>query len=101
MGFKVESGVVEGSQFEAAQGLLLACDGVEMRLQAAKDKDTMAAKITAILEQQQPIASRLVRLHQYYWLRLWLEHGALGKVGTLPVANEDIRDYVFTIGDQR
>ncbi len=101
MGFKVESGVVEGSQFEAARGLLLACDGVEMRRQAAKDKDTMAVKITAIIEQQQPIASRLVRLHQYYWLRLWLERGALGKVGILPATKEDILDYVFTIGEQR
>jgi Type II secretion system (T2SS), protein E, N-terminal domain len=97
-GLKVESGVVEGASFEAARRRLLACDGVETKLEAVEDKDAMAAKITAILEQKQPIASRLVRLHQYYWLRMWLESGALGKAGNLPVTNEDVKDHVFTVG---
>ena len=61
-----------------------------MKLEVAEDKDAMAARITAILEQKQPIASRLVRLHQYYWLRIWLESGALGKAGNLPVTSEDV-----------
>ncbi|MGD0445344.1 MAG: hypothetical protein ABSA39_15515 [Edaphobacter sp.] len=94
---KVESGVVESSQFEAARGRLLASEGVEVKLETTKDKDTMAGRITAILEQKQPIASRLVRLHQYYWLRLWLERGVFGKAGSVPVTNEDVVDYVFTI----
>ena len=95
---KVESGVVEGASFGAARKKLLACEGVETKLEAAEDKDAMAARITAILEQKQPIASRLVRLHQYYWLRMWLESGALGKLGTLPVTREDVKDHVFTVG---
>jgi hypothetical protein len=95
---KVESGVVEGAQFEVARNRLLACDGVETKVEAAEDKDAMAARITAVLEQKQPIASRLVRLHQYYWLRMWLESGALGKVGSLPATGEDVRDYVFAVG---
>ena len=92
---KVESGVVDSAQFEAARERLLTCDGVETKLETAEDKDAMAARITAILEQKQPIASRLVRLHQYYWLRMWLESGALGKTGSLPVTGEDVMDYVF------
>jgi hypothetical protein len=99
---KVESGVVEGEQFEAARRRLLACDGVEMRLESLEDKDSMSARITALLEQRQPLAARLVRVHQYYWLRMWLESGALGRVGSLPgAAGEDVMDYGFTIGDQR
>ena len=95
---KVESGVVEGAQFQTARERLLACDGVEMKLEHAEDKEAMAARITAILEQKQPIASRLVRLHEYYWLRMWLETGALGRVGSLPATGEDVMDYVFTVG---
>jgi Type II secretion system (T2SS), protein E, N-terminal domain len=96
---KVESGVVEGASFEAARTRLLACDGVEMKLEAVEDKDAMAARITAILEQKQPVASRLVRLHQYYWLRIWLESGALGRAaGNLPATSEDVKDHVFTVG---
>jgi Type II secretion system (T2SS), protein E, N-terminal domain len=97
---KVESGVVEGTQFEAARDKVLAYDGVEMKLETVDDKDAMGARITAILEQKQPIASRLVRLHQYYWLRMWLESGALGKAGSLPATTEDMKDHVFTLGGQ-
>jgi hypothetical protein len=57
----------------------------------------MAARVTAILEQKQPIASRLVRVHEYYWLRLWLESGAIGRMGKLPAAGEDVMDYVFAV----
>ena len=93
---KVESGIVEGSLYEAARKRLLACDGVETKLDMVEDKDAVAAKVTAILEHKQPIASRLVRLHQYYWLRLWLESGAMSNVGSLPRTEEDVIDYVFT-----
>lgn len=94
---KVESGVLNEVQFQAAKRKILQSDAVEMKLEVMSDVDTLAGRITAILEQKQPVASRLVRLHQYYWLRLWLERGSRGKVGNLPVSGEDIRDYVFTI----
>ena len=94
---KVESGVVDGAQFEVARKRLLACDEVEMKMETAEDKDGMAARITAILEQKQPIASQLVRMHEHYWLRLWLESGALGKAGNVPMTGEDVRDFIFTI----
>jgi hypothetical protein len=98
---KVESGVVEGAQFQTARERMFACDDVEMKLEAAEDRDAMAARITAILEQKQPIASRLVRLHEYYWLRMWLESGARGRAGSLPLTGEDVIDRVFTIGTKQ
>jgi hypothetical protein len=98
---KVESGVVDGAKFEAAKSRLLACDGIDAKVESVEDKDAMAARITAVLEQNRPIASRLVRLHQYYWLRLWLENGAVGAAGGLPMTAEDIRDHVFTVGSPR
>ena len=94
---KVESGVVEEAQFEAARSKLLASEGVDVKHETAEDKDFMAARITAILEQKQPVASRLVRVHQDYWLRMWLERGTVGKSGSLPVSHEDVKDHVFTI----
>jgi hypothetical protein len=95
---KAESGVVESAQFEVAREQLLACDGVEARQEVLQETDAMAARITAILEQQQPVKSRLIRLHQYFWLRIWLERGAFGKVGSLPSTGEDVADHVFTVG---
>ncbi|WP_158944166.1 hypothetical protein [Granulicella sp. S190] len=97
---KVESGVVEGAQFEAARSRLLACDGVETKLETVENMDSIAARITAILEQKQPVAARLVRVHQDYWLRMWLESGTVGKTGSLPVSHEDVRDHIFAIRGQ-
>jgi hypothetical protein len=94
---RVESGLMEATLFQAARNRLLGCEAVEARFQEAVDADTLAARITAVLEHKQPVASRLVRLHQYYWLRIWLETGAMGSAGSLPKSNEDVCDYVFTV----
>jgi hypothetical protein len=85
------------AQLEAARNRLLACDGVEAKLETVEDTDFMSARITAILEQKQPVAARLVRVHQDYWLRIWLESGTMGKTGSLPVSHEDVKDHVFTL----
>jgi len=97
---KVESGLVTGAQFQSARSRLLDCDGVEMKLVTVADKDVLAARMTAILEQKQPVASRLVRVHRYYWMRIWLENGAVGKMGSLPRTGEDVSDHIFMIGTE-
>jgi hypothetical protein len=99
-GLKVESGVLNEIQLRAARSRLLDCDSIETKLEAVSDVDTLAGRITAILEQKQPVASRLVRLHQYYWFRVWLEDGTIGKSGRLPVSREDMCDFVFSVGPQ-
>jgi hypothetical protein len=95
---KAESGLVDEAHFRAARRKMLECDGVTLKLERMADTDVLAGRITAILEQKQPVASRLVRLHEYFWLRIWLENGTIGRAGTLPVTGEDVSDHVFTIG---
>lgn len=95
---KVESGLMDGAQFREARATLLQCKPVEANLEAVSSTASLTARITAMLEQKQPVAARLVRLHQYYWLRIWLESGALGSHGTLPRTSEDVSDHIFTIG---
>ena len=95
---KVESGLVRAEDYAAARRDLLECEGVPAKRETIAEADALAARITAILEQKQPVGSKLVRLHQYYWLRLWLESGAKGASGALPRGPEDMADYVFTIG---
>jgi hypothetical protein len=95
---KVESGLVDGMPFHEARSRLLEARAVETKLEATADMAALAGRVTAILEQKQPVASRLVRVHQYYWLRLWLESGAMGRTGSLPQTGEDVMDHVFTLG---
>jgi hypothetical protein len=95
---QVVSGLVATPQLEVARSRLMECDPIVVKQEQVSDADTLAAKITAILEQKQPVESRLVRVHGYYWLRLWMERGAVGRLGSLPATGEDMRDYTFTLG---
>jgi hypothetical protein len=98
-GIKTQNGLVESTQFRMARSRLLQCEAVPERREALDDEDAMAARIAAILEQKQPIAARLVRVHQYYWLRIWLETGTKGRSGDVPRSAEDMHDYLFTLGE--
>ena len=95
---KVESGMVPTEEFIAAKQNLLEYEGVAVKIEDAEEPDALAARVTAILEQKQPVASKLVRMHQYLWLRLWLEGAAKRNSGTSPLDREDLLDYVFKVG---
>ena len=97
-GLKVQSGLLETAQFRAAREQLLSCEGVGLKLETLQGRDALAARVATVLDQRLPLEARLVRVHQYYWLRLWLESGTVGRAGRLPVGGEDMADYVFTLG---
>ena len=93
---RVESGLVKTEEYCAARRSLLDEEkGIETHEESYGEIDALAARITAVLEQKQPVASRLVRVRQFYWLRLWLEAKSLGGFGSLPRSREDMMDYVF------
>jgi len=97
-GLKVESGLVGETQFETARVRLLESNFVTAKTITVSDQEALAVKIAKILDQAQPVGARLVRIHQYYWLRMWLEAGAYSGVGSLPATGEDVSDAVFTVG---
>jgi DNA-binding NtrC family response regulator len=74
-------------------------------LQRVGDNETMRVDVRVIAATHQPLeklatnvgAERTFRLDLYYWLRIWLESGAIGRVGKLPATGEDVLDYVFSI----
>ena len=77
-------------------------------LQRVGDNETMRVDVRVIAATHQPLeqlassvgAERTFRLDLYYWLRIWLERGAAGRVGSLPGTGEDVSDHIFTIGTQ-
>lgn len=97
-GIKVESGLLPGSQFEQVRDSVLAAQGLPEKSVTVTDADALNAAVVRTLEQRQPIASRLVRVHHYYWMRLWLESASADGPGKLPPSDEDVEDYLFTIG---
>jgi len=93
---KVESGLMKTEEYRSAWSSLLESEAVELKEESFGDTDAVAARVTAILEQKQPMASKLVRTYRHYWLRLWLEP-MKGQQGMLPQSGEDMLDYVFTV----
>jgi hypothetical protein len=97
-GLKVESGLLPGSQFQSARASLLAADSVPVEMKQVPDRDALTGAITRELDRHQPLTARLVRVHRYYWMRMWLESGAMPGTSGLPVSAEDVRDFLFVIG---
>ena len=97
-GLKVESGLVDGTHLAAARRRLLECEFVPEVSSQADDVASIAEKIAALVRTVQPRASRLVRVHGVYWLRMWLESGAMRtRSGGMPATPEDVQDHVYTV----
>jgi hypothetical protein len=96
-GLRVESGLLTSSMLEAARRKLLEAPSIPCRIRLVSDADALTTGIVKSLEQRQPVASRLVRMHQYFWLRLWMEEAALPVNGRMPVGTEDMEDHIFVM----
>lgn len=96
-GLAVENGLLGETEFAAARAGVLEAEGVPVTLAAAADMDALTTAMTKLLAQRQPVASRLVRVHQYYWLRIWQESGSFSGVGALPGGAGEVEDYLYTV----
>ena len=98
-GLKVESGLVDGTQLKSARERLLRSTFVDATLEQVPDAEAMTMKMAAALCELRPRASRLVRVHQFCWMRMWLERGAMRSWdGGVPTSKEDVVDRIYTIG---
>jgi hypothetical protein len=80
LGLRVETGLVPESQFEAAQGRLTEEAFPHAELIECASERPLVRLLTRILERKKPQASRLVRVHDCLWMRLWLR-SPLGMLG--------------------
>ncbi len=91
-GLRVESGLVEGTRFRAAHRRLLEArfPGVEL-LEAASEAALVRALARSV-ERTRPVESRLVRVHDCLWLRMW------PKARTGPIAEvSSVVDMIATL----
>jgi len=96
-GLRVESGVMPHADFVRAVQTLDSSAAVKCREFDVADRNEMVDQVVDALHKLQPVASRIVRLRDRYWMRLWLERGAFGKNGTLPATGDDVVDLVLRI----
>ena len=70
-GMHVEAGVMKASQFLREQERLMAAPFPKADLMEAKTSTLVAKEVAAVIERVRPHQAKLVRMHRYFWLRLW------------------------------
>lgn len=84
-GLRVESGVVQGSTFQHVHARLLKERFPHVELVEAATETAAAHVLARSVERLHPQGSRLVRVHDCLWLRMWLRppHNALPEIDSL------------------
>lgn len=88
-GLRVECGLVAGSTFRPAHTAMLKAVFPAVELMEAASEGVLAQALARTLERARPVESRLVRVHDCFWLRMWLRP----QTGPLPAAS-DVRDVI-------
>ena len=70
-GIHIEAGVVTGSQFLRVHERMMRAPFPKAQLLEAKSSSTVAKELAAVIERVRPHQAKLVRMHRYFWLRVW------------------------------
>jgi hypothetical protein len=92
-GLRVESGVVQTSAFKNASAQILNGPFPQVQFAEAVSGAAAAHLLAKFVERLQPAASRLVRVHEWLWLRMFLKPQ---DAGNLKISL--VRDVICTIG---
>jgi hypothetical protein len=94
-GLRVESGLVRGSLFQPAHERMLKQRYPAVELIEASSEPALVHVLGRAMERTRPVESKLVRVHDCLWLRMWRRPQA----GALP-ALDSIQDLICSIGAQ-
>ena len=75
-GLEVVGGLVRESEFHPAHSRLLEARFPEAELIEARSEPALAAAFAKAIERTRPVESRLVRVHDCFWLRMGLKRGS-------------------------
>jgi len=84
-GLQVEGGLVEESAFHPAHTRLLEARFPAAELIEAATEPALASAFAKAVERSRPVESRLVRVHDCMWLRMWLrpQSGPVPEIGSI------------------
>ena len=92
-GLRVESGLVQGSLFQLAHTRMLSSKFPPVELIEASSELAIVHALSRAIERSRPVESRVVRVHDCLWLRMWRRPQS----GALPEA-DSIQDLICSIG---
>jgi hypothetical protein len=84
-GLRVESGLVQESLFQPAYRRMLRAAFPPVELMEAVSESALLQILTKRIEKTKPVESRLVRMHDCLWLRMWArpQNGPLPPINTV------------------
>jgi len=84
-GLRVESGLVEESRFRSVHARFLKAQFPAVELIEAVSERALARALAQAIERVRPVESRLVRVHDCFWLRMWIkpQRGAMPALDTV------------------
>jgi hypothetical protein len=94
-GLKVEAGVLRGSEFRRLQQEALRASFPKTRLLEAANVRGLMLTLAGMIEECKPVQARLVRVYDYFWLRLW-RAPLMGGRAPLPAIGE-VEDMVCAL----
>jgi hypothetical protein len=92
-GLRVESGLVEESVFRETHARFLKLDFPAVELIETASEAAMTEALAGAIERVRPVESRLVRVHDCFWMRMWRRE----QRGVLPAAAA-VMDLICSIG---
>jgi hypothetical protein len=92
-GLRVENGLVQESLFGPAHSRMLSAKFPAVELIEAVSEQAATHALSKSIEQVRPVASRLVRVHDCLWLRMWRRPQS----GLMPERGS-IQDLICSIG---
>jgi len=92
-GLRVENGLVQGSLFRSAHTRLLHAQFPPVELIEAVSEQALVPALARSIERARPVQSRLVRVHDCLWLRMWRQEQS----GPLPEV-ASVQDLICSIG---
>jgi hypothetical protein len=96
LGLKVEAGILRESEFRQVRAEALRAPFPSTRLLEAANARGLAYAFTGMIEERKPLRSQIVRIHDYFWLRLWRNACAAEDAQIFP-AIDDIDDMVCSL----
>jgi hypothetical protein len=94
-GLRVESGLVQESSFGPAHARMLKAKFPSVELIEAVSEPAVVHALARSIERARPVESRLVRVHDCLWLRMWRER----QIGAMPEP-DSIEDVICSVGAQ-
>lgn len=93
-GLRVSAGIAQDSEFRRAQQRLFSAQPAVTRHLEAANSWVLVRAMTRWMETVRPAEARLVRVHDYYWLRIWRR--GTGRGGRSSSAG--VEDMLATVG---